>query len=872
MLNQDTKRKIDSARQILVGKVPDPKAQVEQITTALIYKFMDDMDKEAQELGGKARFFTNGYEKYAWTKLMDAKLGGHDRLDLYIEAITSLSQNPHIPQLFRDIFKDTFLPYRNPETLSLFLKEVNGFSYDNSEDLGNAFEYLLSILGSQGDAGQFRTPRHIIDFIVDAVNPKKDETICDPACGTAGFLISAYKHILKQHEIPLSPPLIKGESGKATGGFKPLTPDERKDLMNNFVGYDISPDMVRLSKVNLYLHGFPSPTIFEYDTLSSEEKWDESFDVMLANPPFMSPKGGIRPHKRFSVQANRSEVLFVDYILEHLRPKGRAGIIVPEGVIFQSAGAYKQLRKMLVEDGLMAVVSLPAGVFNPYAGVKTSILLFDNEIAKKTKNILFLKIQNDGYDLGAQRREHSKNDLPLALEIIRKYKDCIQNPPQSPFNKGGSDEVAGGFILSESEKQIAHLVAKEKIAETGDYNLSGDRYKEIISFTNQKWPIVELKELCTLQRGLTYSTKELGTEDVGVPFYNLKSIKREGGSQKNDFKYFTGEIKEKHFVTKGDLLIALTDLTPTSELIGSPKLIIDNERAAYSADLAKIIFLDEQIIPSYLNNLLRSENYRQYIITFSHGANVKHLQAEGFYKFKIPLPPIEVQKEIVDQIEAKQQTIDYAKTIIENLENERHHFYQDLKKLDCGQVKLGDYVNFVSGLTLSIPDSISENGTPIISINNITEDGRITLKGIRNIGLPNKKSINYLKKGDLLFNWRNGSKHLVGKTGYFDLPGQYVFASFLLGIRTDEKILLPKFLWHLLNSYRASGKYMQFMRQNVNGLFNREELKILEIPLPSIDIQAKLVDQMYKENEIINANRQLVEIYEQKISDVLNEI
>lgn len=156
-------------------------------------------------------------------------------------------------------------------------------------------------------------------------------------------------------------------------------------MMDHFVGYDISPDMVRLSKVNLYLHGFPSPTIFEYDTLSSEEKWDENFDVMLANPPFMSPTGGIRPHKRFSVQANRSEVLFVDYILEHLRPNGRAGIIVPEGIIFQSATAYKALRKLLIEDGLLAVVSLPAGVFNPYAGVKTSILLFDNGLAKKNE-------------------------------------------------------------------------------------------------------------------------------------------------------------------------------------------------------------------------------------------------------------------------------------------------------------------------------------------------------------------------------------------------------------------------------------------------------------------------------------------------------
>jgi type I restriction enzyme M protein len=148
--------------------------------------------------------------------------------------------------------------------------------------------------------------------------------------------------------------------------------------MNHFSGYDISPDMVRLSKVNMYLHGFPNPTIYEYDTLSSEEKWDESFDVMLANPPFMSPKGGIKPHKRFSVQAKRSEVLFVDYILEHLRPNGRAGIIVPEGIIFQTGTAYKALRKLLVEDGLFTVISLPPGVFNPYSGVKTGILLFDS--------------------------------------------------------------------------------------------------------------------------------------------------------------------------------------------------------------------------------------------------------------------------------------------------------------------------------------------------------------------------------------------------------------------------------------------------------------------------------------------------------------
>jgi type I restriction enzyme M protein len=325
MLTSEIKKKIDSARDVLVGKVPDPKAQVEQITTALIYKFMDDMDKQAASLPkGKPQFFTNGFEKYSWSKLLDPKLGGQERLNLYGEAITRMSKNPHLPQLFRDVFKDAFLPYRDPETLNLFLKDINTFEYDHSENLGDAFEYLLSVLGSQGEAGQFRTPRHIIDFIVEVVDPKKDETILDPACGTAGFLISAYKHILKSNK------------------NKPLNPDEKKRLMANLAGYDISPDMVKLSLVNMYLHGFPSPRIQEYDTLTSEEKWDERFDVMMANPPFMTPRGGIRPHKRFMVQANRSEVLFVDYIMEHLNNKGRAGIIVPEGIIFQSAGAYNQ--------------------------------------------------------------------------------------------------------------------------------------------------------------------------------------------------------------------------------------------------------------------------------------------------------------------------------------------------------------------------------------------------------------------------------------------------------------------------------------------------------------------------------------------------
>jgi Type I restriction-modification system methyltransferase subunit len=245
----------------------------------------------------------------------------------------------------------------------------------------------------------------------------------------------------------------------------------------------------------MYLHGFPNPTIFEYDTLTYEDKWEDSFDVMLANPPFMTPKGGIKPHKRFSIQANRAEVLFVDYILEHLKLEGRADIIVPEGIIFQSANAYKSLRKMLIENGLLAVISLPPGVFNPYSGVKTSILIIDKSLAKKAKEILFVKIFNDGYDLGAQRRPIDKNDLPQAIIIIKSYQQAL---------KEGKE-----FILDDTQKQIAHLVAKEKIAESGDYNLSGDRYKEVVNFANQKWPMVKLGEVCEIFNGVCFQSENM---------------------------------------------------------------------------------------------------------------------------------------------------------------------------------------------------------------------------------------------------------------------------------------------------------------------------------------------------------------------------
>lgn len=818
MLTQETKRKIDSARQILVGKVPDPKAQVEQITTALIYKFMDDMDKEAIELGGKARFFTNGFQKYAWTKLLDPKLGGHERLELYGEAVARMSQNPHIPQLFRDIFKDAFLPYRSPETLTLFLKEINGFTYDHSEELGNAFEYLLSILGSQGDAGQFRTPRHIIDFIVDVIEPKKGDTILDPACGTAGFLISAYKNILKQQK------------------DKPLTPDEKKKLMNNLVGYDISPDMVKLSKVNMYLHGFAEPKIFEYDTLSSDEKWDESFDVIMANPPFMSPQGGIRPHKRFSVQANRAEVLFVDYIKEHLRPNGRAGIIVPEGIIFQSSGAYKQLRKMLVEDGLFAVVSLPQGVFNPYAGVKTSILFFDNTVAKKTDKILFVRVLNDGFDLGAQRRPIDRNDLVRpnnevdATKVLKGQRIAIETGTKNPWLQENS--------------LFAYEITKKQIAESGDYSLSAERYRidNLGGKTNDKHPVVELKDVCVVDWGNTNLTKSSYVE-------NGKYLAVSAAGCDGRIDEFEHEI--------GVTVLSAIGANCGRVFYPTEKFTAIKNTITFTPDR-------EKILPKYLFYIMQKNDLPR------RGGGQPFMSKGDVQKYKIVLPPIEVQKEIVEQIEVKQNAIEHAKAIIENLERERRYFGQSLRKLDdIPMVEIGEIceVNkntaepsklFGDSDFTYIDISSVENGTGVLNFENkiptsqapsrarrIVHEGDVLLSTVR----PNLKAFAYLEK----------------------LP-EKVIASTGFAVLTSTEKVLPKYIFNLLFSDDVQSQMSSKMGKGSYPSINQDDVEKLKVPLPSLEIQKQMVEEMKKEEEIIASNRKLIEVMEKKISAVLSEV
>ena len=412
------------------------------------------------------------------------------------------------------------------------------------------------------------------------------------------------------------------------------------------VGYDISPDMVKLALVNMYLHGSPNPKIYEYDTLSSENRWDENFDVILANPPFMTPKGGIRPHKRFSIQANRAEVLFVDYIINHLNLKGRAGIIVPEGIIFQTANAYKSLRKNLVEDGLIAVISLPSGVFNPYSGVKTSILLFDNEVAKRADNLLFVRITNDGFDLGAQRREIDKNDLPSALNIIKKYRETL------------SDEN-----FTEAEKEMAQVVAREKIAESGDYNLTGERYREAFDHLESKWPIVKLSDvIIDIKDGGTPSRKKTEYFGGDICWCVVKDIKSEIFDTTEKLTELGLENSSAKVWPIGSIIISL------GATIGN--VGIARVPTATKQGLSGIIVNIDKILPEFLLYILK--NKKEYIQSLATGVTIKEVRPSKLKElFTFPLPPLSVQKEIVKKIEVKQKAIDSAKEVIRNLERER---------------------------------------------------------------------------------------------------------------------------------------------------------------------------------------------------------
>ena len=824
MMNFDIKRKINTLRDILVGKVPDPKAQVEQITIALIYKFMDDMDLQGVEFGGARVFFTGEYEKYAFSQIMLAEHSAQDKLNLYAEGMDKMVENPDLPKLFRDILRNTYIPYRDPDTLNRFLKEIAEFSYDNSEDLGNAFEYLLSIMGSQGDAGQFRTPRHIIDMMVEIVAPQKNETILDPACGTAGFLISAYNYIKKSNV---------DENGNST-----LTPDDKNRMIENFEGYDISPDMVRLSRVNMYLHGFATPHINEYDTLTSLDRWDDNFDVILANPPFMTPKGGINPHNRYRVEAKRAEVLFVDYIMEHLNPTGRAAIVVPEGIVFQSQTAYKNLRKMLVDEGyLYGVISLPSGVFNPYSGVKTSILLIDRTLAKEKDSILFVKLNNDGFDLGAQRREIKGSEVPDVINIFKNYQD-------------GKDVT---------EQKNVVIALKSDIAKQ-QHILVGERYK-VSSIDATNYPIVSLRDVCSVNDE-TYDASKLEK----FIYVDISAIDSQSGSvnYSNIVNGKDAPSRARRIFRKNDILLS----TVRPNLKAFAHVDRENTDGCIASTGFAVIRCGDKVNSKFLYYLLFQDLLVEQMVSMMGKGAYPSINQNDVYNLKFPLPPLSIQEEIVSEIEQYQKIIDGARQIVDN--------YRPTIKINpqWDEVEVGEMYDISYGVTISIPQNEDENGIKIISTAEVGLDGQLDLSEIRKVRYERKYEKFVLEPNTLLFNWRNAPKH-VGKTAWFlQEDDRYISASFLLSLKNKNPDCYDNgFVWCALNNLRETGYFMRNARQAVNqSNFNGDQLAKTKLRMPNIDEQQRIMATIYEEMTIVEQNKRLLQIFEDKIKDKIAEV
>ena len=415
---QGLDRKVDHLMDLLFGAGVNSHATIiEQINYLLFLRSLSIRDQELIDLGIEDKdqiVFDGELSEYRWENLL---MLNPDSLFIVLEKCYLKINESTTNKTVRLIFRDAHLKiYDKPTVRRLvheidkFAKELEVISVKGQKDIfGDMYEYLLSKLSQSGTAGQFRTPRHIIDFIVKILDPEKGETILDPAVGTAGFLVKAYEHLAHKYT---SEKFLK----EGSYSFDKLNADEKKFLYNHmFSGFDSDPDMIKFGMMNLFLHGLENARLLRQNTLTDTTGNREKWDVILANPPFAGKIDRESVSEDLQMGTGATEILFLRYMMDHLSESGRIGVIVPEGVIFSNTTAHKKIRQMLIEKGLWCVVSLPAGVFNPYAGVKTSVLFVDKDFAKKAKEVLFVSIENDGFETGATKRRIEGDQLPQAI-------------------------------------------------------------------------------------------------------------------------------------------------------------------------------------------------------------------------------------------------------------------------------------------------------------------------------------------------------------------------------------------------------------------------------------------------------------------------
>lgn len=489
MITGEIKSKVDKIWDTMwSGGVSNPLSVIEQLTYLLFIKRLDELhtlkERKAQRTGKPIHepVFGLDQDHLRWSRFKDfapEDMFGtvRDEVFPFIKTLGDKGEEDgEGGSTYTHHMKDALFMMPTPRVLANVVDQLDSIDMSDADTKGDLYEYMLGKIASAGQNGQFRTPRHIIKLMVDMTAPTPKDVICDPACGTAGFLVAASEYMQEHH----SDAIYKDEEAR------------RRFNEGTFHGYDFDNTMLRIGSMNMLLHGVENPDISYKDSLAQADDLDEEkYSLILANPPFAGSLDYESTAKDLlqTVKTKKTELLFLALFLRLLQIGGRAAVIVPDGVLFGSSKAHKSMRKMLVEEQkLDGVISMPSGVFKPYAGVSTAILLFTKTNSGGTDNVWFYKMEADGFSLDDKRTaQPDKSDLP---DLLARW--------QNRDNEGERKRTEQSFLVHREE-----IVGK-------DYDLSINRYKEVeYQAVEYESPKVILERLAKLEEEICRGRIEL---------------------------------------------------------------------------------------------------------------------------------------------------------------------------------------------------------------------------------------------------------------------------------------------------------------------------------------------------------------------------
>jgi type I restriction enzyme M protein len=762
--------------------------------------------------------------------------------------------------LFRRLFKNHIWRIRYSPTIKELIKRLKDLELEQNFDvMGRAYEFVVQKLGEQKQYGQYFTPRHIIHFMVELADPEIGEKIYDPAAGTGGFILRAFEVVKGKIDNLVKAGMRVNESTAAYNGvqFDEAEMLYRKLKEESLYAVEKAPDVYKLALMNMILHNDGKSNLFEADSLDNRAQLEhkEKYDVVLTNPPY-GPLAQSRVGT-FEFHAKRYEALFIQHIMAALRPsepgkkRSRAVVIILDKILFDNSSVFKNIRmKLLREFDLKAVFSMPAGIFQPYSGVKTTVLYFEKptkeewdetkkQNAYTTKQVLFVDVKDDGFTLTTQRRpingafqgddpniyEPPCGNLPKAVEMFKKWIDWLNNS-----TKELPDFIDNDFCWTATIEEI-----KAK-----DYNLNPGLYRKTIK-GKQKWDVVSLKEICDIQKGTSITKADTVEGDIPViaggqePAYYHNQSNRDG-----NIITVSASGAYAGFVSYFDVPIFASDCTTIK-----------------SSD-------EEKALTKYIFYVLKSRQEDLYKL--QRGAGQPHVYPNDLANIQIPLPPLPVQQELVARLDKQQAIIEQCnameKAILEagiddsifegdwewvelpdvveinpesmNPENEpeKEFIYIDISSVDNKTFTITDY-KFISG------KNAPSRARRVVKI------GDVLISTVR----PNLKSFCIID--DERFN------NQICSTGFAVL-------------RSKNEVILPRFLFFYVLSDIFVSELTKLMEKSQYPSITQTDLSYIKVPLPPIEKQQKIVDFLNVQFETLTNIRRLKENAKQTIKMILD--